>query len=338
MNLAYKILIKTLFLFLLSVCLMIVSAEAQNSEKLRFNLNTGEIYHYKIEIKFSQTNAYESYNESFSENGSVDVYGMIELFESIEIRENTGDYAKIVCRFDSVSANLKSIAGDSTSEIDVYAAKDNIRILQNDSLMAGYTTGAYSSGAAYDFYDRLLFIGEDISMLVYPDGEIMNITENKILWEMAREMIGLPDDGLFEIILPQIISKSGGSSWEQSININKFGDFKLKEKPQSLVMHYKARKQTEFNIDFYGSLQLDMHETDVTVADLADEITLGIRDFTISKKGSAIFSGSRGVLKNMNYSIERNGDITLIGSGLENYETGLSIRFQGKVTYSLIDK
>ena len=338
MKLAKSILIKIVISLVAFSYLMLSSAYAQTSDAIGFNLKAGETINYKIDIAFTQENLYESFNEIKSEDGNLLIEGNIELYESISVLECDDDYSKIVCCYDSLTANLRSRMDDSLTIISVDASKDNIRITQNDSVVAGYTTGSASSGAAYDFYDKLLFIGEDIIMLVYPDGEIMNITENKILWEMAHELIGLTDEGFLEIIFPQGITRNRSASWEQSIAIDKLGDFKLKDKPEPLIMHYTAENQSDSRIEFEGVLLLDMFETGLSVADLADEISLGIKDLKIAKKGSAVFSSRRGILQSMKYKTEKSGEITLLGTGLESYKTGLSVRFSGEVSYIILEK
>jgi len=331
---------------IIKIVLMLVSfgffmnstVNAQTSEGIRFNLKAGETINYRIDIAFTQDNIYESFSEVKSDDGHILIEGNIELYESISVLECDDDYSKIVCRYDSLMANLRSRTDDSATIISVEAGKDNIRITQNGSEVAGYIAGSASSGAGYDFYDKLLFIGEDIIMLVYPDGEIMNITENKILWEMAHELIGLTDEGFLEIIFPQGMTRNRRVSWEQSIAIDKLGDFKLKDKPEPLIMHYTAENKADSRIEFDGVLLLDMFETGVSVADLADEISLGIKDFKVAKKGSAVFSGRRGILQSMKYKTEKSGEITLLGTGLESYKTGLSVQFTSQVSYSLLEK
>ena len=330
-----KSLQRTLVLVLVIIPFLCVQAESQ----YLFDLEAGKKYNYRITIDLSQNSDLSSSNALQSRGENVSFGGAISMKYSLEVLENQdNDYAKIICRFDSLRANLKSRVDDIETSLSLEALKDDIRIYVNDSLVAVHSPNSLDTDGAGDFYDRLLFVGEDIVMLVYPDGEILNITENKNLWDQARDFIGLADEGFLQIIFPQNIRAGGTGRWEQTSEIRKLGDFKLKNRPDPLVTSYSLKSGNDkAQIIFSGSLNLDRFISETGVSDLDDEMTLEIVNLNLTKNGTAVFSSHRGVVEKLAYDMSLKGELYLSGSGLEEYQSGLNLDFTATVTYILTD-
>ncbi len=324
-------------LMLILVLIPFLNLRAEN--QYLFKLEAGKKYNYRIIIDLSQNADLSSSNALKSSGENVSFGGAISMTYSLEVLENQdNDYAKIICRFDSLVADLKSRVDNIETRLSLEALKDDIRIRINDSLMAVHSLDSLDTDGAGDFYERLLFVGEDIVMLVYPDGEILNVTENKNLWDQARDFIGLADEGFLQIIFPQNIKTNGTTRWEQSSEIRKLGDFKLKTRPDPLVTSYSLQSGNDkAQIKFSGSLTLDRFISETGVSDLDDEMTLEIVNLKLAKSGAAIFSSRRGIIEKLAYDISMKGEFYLSGSGLEDYQSGLNLDFTATVTYILTD-
>lgn len=326
---------RALILILVIIPFLGLQAESQ----YLFNLEAGKKYNYRITIDLSQNSDLSSSTALQSKGEKVSFGGAISMKYSLEVLENQdNDYAKIICRFDSLRADLKSRVGDIETRLSLDAHKDDIRIQINDSLVAVHSPDSLDTRGASDFYERLLFVGEDVIMLVYPDGEILNITENKNLWDLALDFIGLADEGFLQIIFPQNIKAGGTTRWEQSSEIKKLGDFRLKTRPDPLVTSYSLMSGNDrAQIEFSGSLTLDRFISETGVSDLDDEMTLEIVNLKLAKNGSAVFSSRRGAIEKLAYDISLKGELYLSGSGQEDYQSGLNLDFMATVTYLLAD-
>jgi hypothetical protein len=333
MNLKY--LKRILTLVLVIIPFLCLQAESQ----YLFDLEAGKKYVYRITIDLSQKSDLTSSNALQSGGKKVIFGGAISMKYSLEVVENQdNDYARIVCCFDSLRADLKSRVDNIETKLSLEALKDNIRIRINDSLIAIHSPNTPVTDGAGDFYERLLFVGEDIVMLAYPDGEILNITENKNLWDQAMDFIGLADEGFLQIIFPQSIKPGGSGRWEQSSEIKKLGDFKLKTRPDPLVTNYSLKGGTDrAEIKFSGELKLGRFISETGVSDLDDQMTLEVVNLDLDKNGSAVFSSRRGVIEKLSYDTSLKGEFYLSGSGLEEYQSGMNLDFAATVTYTLSD-
>ncbi|MBD3216895.1 MAG: hypothetical protein GF310_01370 [candidate division Zixibacteria bacterium] len=296
-----------------------------------FDLSEEIEYNYEINISFTRESNFESSSEQFSENQNARMEGSLTLFETVSVVENFEDeYARIACRFDSLSGRIESVSDGTPSAIEIFSERDHVLIYRNDSLISEYTPQGGSNRAAYDFYERLLFLGEDIIMLVYPNGEIINITENKNLWNLSRDLLGMPGGGFLEIVFPE-----GQSQWEGALEISRLGDFDLQKSPEPLIIEYNLGSNLN-NLEFEGDLFLRQFNSEATVSELDDKLTLILDNYQIKKSGSASFSPSAGTLEKMDYSISRIGNVTLKGRDSEDYSIRMRIDAQSKVVYTLI--
>ncbi len=320
-----------LFLVLILLLLTALTTFAPAQAIPKFNLSEGIEYNYEINISFTRESNFESSSEQFSENQNAKLEGNLTLFETISVKKNFEDeYARIICRFDSLSGKIESISDGTPSAIEIFSERDHVLIYQNDSLISEYTPQGGSNRAASDFYERLLFLGEDITMLVYPNGEIINITENKNLWSLSRDLLGMPGEGFLEIVFPE-----GQSQWEEALEINKLGDFDLQNSPEPLIVKYRQSSNGN-NFEFEGDLFLKRFNSEATVSELDDKLGLILDNYQIKKSGSAFFSPSAETLEKMDYTVSRIGNITLKGKDNEDYSIRMRIDAQSKVVYILI--
>jgi hypothetical protein len=318
-------------LILLILFFFIIVQSAWAGSILEFDLETGKTFSYKTTIDFTQRTIFETAADQISRGEVIELNGNITWFETIFIIQNyNNDYAAISCRVDSLTANLKSSVDSIMSEIKIHAFKDSVVIMHDDSVLSVYDPEHSARDAASDFYERLLFVGEDIKMLVYPDGEIINITENKNLWQLMRELLALPDEGFLEVVFPQ-----NQSRWEQTIEIDRIGDFELKDKPKPLVMNYRLSPSSG-QIDFSGSLFIRNLSSEVTIPGLNDEISLTLDNFAISKEGTAMFSNNAGTLRKLEYTVSRNGNLTAKDVGQDQSQINLRSENNTKVQYLLL--
>lgn len=331
--------LKSLKRILKYILIIIPFLYAHAQSQYLYDLQAGKKYNYRISIDLSQNSDLSSSNALQSRGEKISFDGLISMIYSLEVIENQdNDYAKIICRFDSLRADLHSDVNGIETSMSLEALKDDIKIHVNDSLVAVHSPHALDSDGAGDFYERLLFVGEDIIMLVYPDGEIINITENKNLWDQAMDILGLADEGFLQIIFPADIKFDGTTRWEQSSEIKKLGDFKLKNRPEPLVTRYSLKHGTDRReIEFSGNLRLDRFISETGVSTLDDQMTLEIVNLDLGKNGSAVFSSRRGVIEKLTYDTYLKGEMYLSGSGLEEYQSGLNLDFTATVTYILSD-
>lgn len=323
---------KIRFVFSLLVTLSAVFClSAQAASVREFNLETGKTYSYKVSIDLGNRTIFETAADQISRGEVIELSGNITWFETIFVIQNfNNDYASISIRVDSLSANLKSSVDSAMSEIEIHALKDSVVIMQNDSVVSIYDPEHSAKDAASDFYEKLLFVGEDMKMLVYPDGEIINITENKNLWQLSRALIGLPGEGFLEVVFPQNQAK-----WEQTIEIDNIGDFELKSKPSPMVMNYSLSPASG-QIDFSGSLFIRKLSSQVTIPGLNDEINLTLNNFAITKEGNALFSKAAGTLKKLEYTLSQNGNLAAKDVGPDESLIDLRSENVTKVQYELL--
>jgi hypothetical protein len=320
-----------LFLVLAILLCAAICTTAKGKSILEFNLETGSKYSYKIAVDFTQRTIFETAADQISRGEVIELTGNIIWFETIFVAQNyNNDYAAISCRVDSLTANLKSSVDSVMTEIKIHALKDSIVITHNDSVLSVYDPEHSARDAASDLYERLLFVGEDIKMLVYPDGEIINITENKNLWQLMRELLALPDEGFLEVVLPQTQPK-----WEQTIEIDRLGDFELKDKPKPLVMNYRL-SPVSGQLDFSGGLFIRNLTSQVTIPGLDDEISLTLDNYAISKEGSALFSSNAGTLRKLEYTVSRNGNLMAKDVGQDQSQIDLRSENNTRVQYQLL--
>jgi hypothetical protein len=314
---------------LLTVTALTTFARAQSIPK--YDLSEGMEYNYEINISFSRESYFESTSGQFSENQGARLEGSLTLFKTVSVAENfENEYARMVCRFDSLSGKIESISDGTPSTVEIFSERDHVLIYQNDSLISEYTPQGGSNRAASDFYEKLLFLGEDITMLVYPNGEIINITDNKNLWNLSRDLLGMPGEGFLEIVFPE-----GQSQWEEALEINELGDFDLQKTPEPLIIKYDLSSNGN-NLEFMGDLFLRRFSSEATVSELDDQLNLTLDNYQIKKSGSASFSPSAGTLEKLDYSISHIGNITLKGRDTKDYTIRMRIDDQSKIVYKLL--
>lgn len=322
--------IKTAFLLTIIFC-AVLATSARTASALEFNLETGKVYSFRVDIDLSNRTIFETAADQISRGEVIELSGNITWFETIFVIENfNNDYASISIRVDSLDAILKSSVDSVMSGIKIHALKDSIVIMRDDSVVSIYDPEHSGKDAASDFYERLLFVGEYMKMLVYPDGEIINITENKNLWQLSRDLIGLPGEGFLEVVFPQNQAK-----WEQTIEVANIGDFELSNKPSPLVMNYSLKPSTG-QIDFSGSLFIRKLSSKVTIPGLNDEISLTLDNFAITKEGNASFSKTAGTLQKVEYTLSQNGNLDAKDVGPD--ESLIDLRSENviKVKYQLL--
>ena len=314
------------FLFFLQLCNF---AEAQSTPE--FDIREGREFVYQIIISFSQETQSESVADQNPETKNAQLTGELNLIETITVTESVEDeYARINCRFDSLTGIIKSVADGKSASLEIFSEKDHVIIYQDDSLVSEYTPQGGPNRGAADFYEKLLFIGEDIGMLVYPSGEIINVTENKNLWNLSRDLLGFPGEGFLEIVFP-----GNRSRWEETLEISNLGGFELQDSPEPLIIQYRTsdgRKRVEFD----GELFLRQFSSEVNVAELEDELNLTLSNYQVSKSGSGSFSGNAGTLEQLEYSISQIGNIILKGKNSEEYSIRMSTDFDSRIIYQLI--
>ncbi len=309
----------------------VLATSAQTASAVEFNLETGKVYSYRVDIDLSNRTIFETAADQISRGEVIELSGNITWFETIFVIENyNNDYASISIRVDSLDAILKSSVDSVMSRIKIHALKDSIVIMRNDSVVSVYDPEHSGRDAASDFYERLLFVGEYMKMLVYPDGEIINITENKNLWQLSQDLIGLPGEGFLEVVFPQNQAK-----WEQTIEVANIGDFELSNKPSPLVMNYSLKPSTG-QIDFSGSLFIRKLSSQVTIPGLNDEISLTLDNFAITKEGNASFSNTAGTLQKLEYTLSQNGNLEANDVGPEQSLIDLRSENVIKVKYQLL--
>jgi len=178
-------------------------------------------------------------------------------------------------------------------------------------------------------------LGADIIMLVYPTGEIANITENKNLWEAYRDFLGLSADGLWQVVFPEGNS-AGKKSWDRFLEITRLGAFQLKQGLTLKAVYHTENTFAPDKITFSGRLNLPDFQTGAELAELEDNLELTMRDCLVYMDGSAAYSLQQGAITGMEYSWGLKGLIDLQGSGREKYETEMLLDLEGKVRYQLI--
>ncbi|NIP43988.1 MAG: hypothetical protein GWO41_02990, partial [candidate division Zixibacteria bacterium] len=286
---------------------------------------------YQITISFSQETQSESLTDQNTGTANAQLTGELNLFETISVTESIeGEYARIICRFDSLTGTIESIADGASASLEIFSEKDHVIIYQDDSLVSEYTPQGGPNRGAADFYEKLLFIGEDIGMLVYPSGEIINITENKNLWNLSRDLLGFPGEGFLEIVFPE-----NRSRWEETFEISTLGGFDLQDSPEPLIIQYRITEGRN-NVEFEGELFLRQFNSEANVAELENELNLTLNNYQVSKSGSGSFSTNAGTLERLVYSISQIGDIILKGKNSEEYSIRMRTDFESRITYQLI--
>ncbi|HER00020.1 MAG TPA: hypothetical protein ENO22_11835 [candidate division Zixibacteria bacterium] len=319
------ILILTLFF------LVPLSSFAPSQAVPKFDLLKGRTFSYEIDISFSQESESESLTDPDSETETAELNGELTLFETITVAESIeGEYARIICRFDSLTGTIESRSGDAPVRLDIFSEKDHVIIYQDDSLVSEYTPQGGSSRGAADFYEKLLFIGEDIVMLVYPTGEIINITDHKNLWNLSRELLGQPGEGFLEIVFPETQSR-----WEEAMKINSLGGFDLKDSPEPLILKYRI-VQGRNQVEFVGELFLRQFSTEANVAELEDKLNLTLDNYQITRSGSGSFSSQAGTLERLEYTISQIGNIVLKGTNSGDFSIRMRTDFQSRIIYRLV--
>ncbi len=317
---------------ILAMCLLpLLSATAQ------FDLSDGQRWPYRIDIETEKRVEMRSGDDRVSAANNIFLNSDIDLYLTILVIENyDNEYALISCVYDSLRGQLKSSVDGTITEVGVRAMRDHIRIYQNDTLVSEFTPGFMSGEQAADFYEQLIFIGEDIRMLVYPTGEIINITENKNLWQMAQEFSGGLGDGFLQVVFPENIAAGSGPGWEQAIARNQFGGFELKQRFEPLLLQYRMATGGSFNIR--GSLAVDSFYSEVSTPELADELTLIVNDYSTEVEANGKYLRNPGVVEAITAAIIESAEYRLIISGT-SAAILFSSQYQRKdISYTLLPR
>jgi len=319
-----------------SIAAIIIILPCMLSGQFRFDLGDGQRWSYRIDIET------EKRVEISRSDGTPDSQKMIfmntdiALYLTIFVIENyDNEYALISCVYDSLSGSLKSGVDGTPTEIGLRAERDHIRLYQDDTLASEFTPGFTSDKEAAEFYEKLIFIGEDIRMLAYPTGEIINVTENKNLWQLAQEFTGGLGDGFLQVVFPE--NARAGANWEQAVSRDDFGGFELKQRFEPLLLQYRLPAGAE-TIEFKGELAIDSFSTAVEAPELSDELTLIINNYDRSAEGSAAFEGTRGFLSSLAATTIERANYRLLIRSLADREIFSSQYLRKEIKYTLLKK
>lgn len=321
----------SIFLCLLAVYVFC----AGNAESASFEFEEGDTLSYEIAIDFTQTGRSDSYEDDQSYAIEIKIEGQYLLYLSVSAGENYGEYFELHLTYDSLRAKYDSRIADSTTSLEILALHDQLQIYRDDSLIDRYDPVKANTADADELFRKLLFIGEPISMLAYPSGEIFNLLENKNLYQMARELFNYPASGFLQISLPDQV-QTGQAGWEEAVSGNSLAGFDLETSLPPLILDYKLAERDKItSINYSGELKIDDFTTSAASPDFENSLLLSADLIEISKAGAVTFSTGRMISND--YTFDMRARVNLKGDEFESFEIFQDLFYRSSTRIRLLD-